>query len=159
MNEIENLTHIDYLTVFLGLFIILFSIKEIVELAGYFKKKFGIKTGIDTEKETIDDRISKLETHDKWQYDKINQITKGIQEIKEQMTDKEIDDIRWELLNFCSALTSGRKYNREAFEHIFRTYEKYEQILKKNGMQNGYVTESMNVAKEMFHDMMTKGNL
>lgn len=92
MNEIENLTHIDYLTVFLGLFIILFSIKEIVELAGYFKKKFGIKTGIDTGKETIEGRISKLESHDKWQYNEISKISKGIDEIKSSLAQKEIKD-------------------------------------------------------------------
>lgn len=159
MEELENLTHINYITVFFGVFAILFAIRTVIDLIAWFKNKFGIKTGIDTERETIEGRISKLESHDKWQYDKINQITKGIQEIKEQMTNKEIDDIRWELLDFCSALTSGRKYNKEAFEHIFRTYEKYERILEKNGMQNGYVTESMNVAKEMFHNMMSKGEL
>lgn len=92
MDNIEKLTHLDYSTVFLGIFVILLVVKEIIELIGYFKKKFGIKTGIDTGKETIEGRISKLEAHDKWQYNEISKISKGIDEIKSSLAQKEIKD-------------------------------------------------------------------
>ena len=92
MDNIENLTRIDYSTVFLGIFILLFAIKEFIELFSYFKKRFRIKTGVDTEKETIEGRISKLETHDKWQYNEISKISKGIDEIKSSLAQKEIKD-------------------------------------------------------------------
>ena len=92
MDNIENLTRIDYSTVFLWIFILLFAIKEFIELFSYFKKRFRIKTGIDTEKETIESRISKLETHDKWQYNEISKISKGIDEIKSSLAQKEIKD-------------------------------------------------------------------
>ena len=92
MDNIENLIRIDYLTVFLGIFVILFAMKELIELILYFKKRFRIKTGIDTEKETIEGRISKLETHDKWQYNEISKISKGIDEIKSSLAQKEIKD-------------------------------------------------------------------
>lgn len=92
MDNIENLTRIDYSTVFLGIFIILFAMKEFIELFSYFKKRFRIKTGVDTEKETIEGRISKLETHDKWQYNEISKISKGIDEIKSSLAQKEIKD-------------------------------------------------------------------
>ena len=92
MDNIENLIRIDYLTVFLGIFVILFAMKELIELILYFKKRFRIKTGIDTEKETIEGRISKLEAHDKWQYNEISKISKGIDEIKSSLAQKEIKD-------------------------------------------------------------------
>ena len=92
MDNIENLIRIDYLTVFLGIFVILFAMKELIELILYFKKRFRIKTGIDTEKETIEGRISKLEIHDKWQYNEISKISKGIDEIKSSLAQKEIKD-------------------------------------------------------------------
>ena len=50
MGAIEKLTQIDYLLVILGLFAILFAVKEIIEIFNYFKKKFRIKTGIDEDK-------------------------------------------------------------------------------------------------------------
>ena len=71
MNDIENLTKINYLLVILGFFAILFAIKEIIEIISYFKKKFRIKTGSEEDKETLEERISTLEEHDKWQYNEI----------------------------------------------------------------------------------------
>ena len=157
MGAIEYATQINYILVILGFFAILFAIKEIIEIFSYFKKKFRIKTGADEDKETLEERITTLEKHDSWQYRELTKISNCVEEIKKNMVSKEIDDIRWELLDFCSALTSGRKYNREAFAHIFKTYEKYEKILEDNGMTNGFVEESMNAVKEIYHDKLKNG--
>ena len=62
---------------------------------------------------------------------------------------KDIDDMRWEILNFCSALTSGRKYNKESFDHVIQIHEKYEKVLKENNMENGRVTASMEVIMDV----------
>ena len=50
MGTIERLTQLDYVVIILGLFAILFAVKEIVEIICYFKKKFRIKTGIESDK-------------------------------------------------------------------------------------------------------------
>ena len=157
MGAIENLSHINYLLIIIWFFAILFAAKEIIEIFAYFKKRFGVKFGIENEKESIENRINKLEKHDSWQYGELTKISNCVEEIKKNIVSKEIDDIRWELLDFCSALTSGRKYNREAFAHIFKTYEKYEKILEDNGMTNGFVEESMNAVKEIYHDKLKNG--
>ena len=47
-------------------FAILFAAKEIIEIFIYFKKKLRLKTGIDEDKETIENRIKTLEKHDNW---------------------------------------------------------------------------------------------
>lgn len=85
MSEITNLTNIDHSYLLINLFIFLFAIKTIIELFSWYKKRFGIKTGLDTEKETFESRVSKLESHDKWQYNEILKISKGIDEIKERL--------------------------------------------------------------------------
>lgn len=158
MGSIEKLAQIDYLLVILGFFAILFATKEIIEIFSYFRKRFRIKTGIDEDKETIEKRIKVLEKHDNWQYGEIQKVSNGIDDIKKNLVQKEISDIRWELLNFCSALTSNRNYyNREAFEHIFRTYEDYEKILERNNMSNGYIVESMKVVREIYHNKLANG--
>ena len=158
MQEIQNLAQINYVLVILGLFAILFAAKEILEIFGYFKKKFRLKTGIDEDRETVENRIKTLEKHDNWQYQEIQKISRGIDDIKDNLVQKEISDIRWELLNFCSALTGGQDYNREAFEHIFRTYEDYEEILTENHMSNGYIVESMKVVREIYHNKLVNGD-
>lgn len=94
MQEIQNLAQIDYVLVILGLFAILFAAKEVIEIFGYFKKKLRLKTGIDEDKETVESRIKTLEKHDNWQYQEIQKISKGIDDIKDNLVQKEISDIR-----------------------------------------------------------------
>ena len=86
MNAIENLTQINYLLVVLGFFAILFAIKEIIEIISYFKKKFRIKTGSEEDKENLEERISTLEEHDKWQYSEISKISGVVEHIKDEVT-------------------------------------------------------------------------
>ena len=85
MQEIQNLAQIDYLLVILGFFAILFAAKEILEIFGYFKKKFRIKTGNEEDKETVENRIKTLEKHDNWQYQEIQKISRGIDDIKKSL--------------------------------------------------------------------------
>lgn len=159
MGVIKEMTQINYTALIVWVFALLFGIKEIIELLSYFKRKFGVKTTLGTNKESMENRIATLEEHDNWQYKEISNISSGVEEIRQNLLSKEIQDLRWELLDFCSALTNGRIYNREAFEHIFRTYEDYEKILSENGMTNGYVEESMDVIKEMYHEQLASGKI
>ncbi len=92
MGAIENLAKIDYVLVIMSIFAILFGAKEIIEIISYFKNRLRIKTGIDQDKETLEDRISTLEKHDNWQYKEITKISKGIDEIKDSLSNKEIKD-------------------------------------------------------------------
>lgn len=92
MGAIERLAEIDYVLVILGFFAVLFAVKEIIEIFGYFKKKWRIKTGIDQDKETLEERIATLEKHDNWQYKEILNISKGIDEIKNSLVKKEVSD-------------------------------------------------------------------
>lgn len=85
MQEVQNLAQIDYLLVILGFFAILFAAKEILEIFGYFKKKFRIKTGNEEDKETVENRIKTLEKHDNWQYQEIQKISRGIDDIKKSL--------------------------------------------------------------------------
>ena len=86
------------------------------------------------------------------------EIKEDLKILKDMFLDKEVNDMRWEIIDFCSALSNGRKYTKEAFEHVFRIYEKYEKILTDNKLQNGYVEESMNFAREMYVENLKKGS-
>lgn len=92
MDKISALTTIDYTTVILWVFAILFGIKEILELKTYFKKRYGIKTNVDTENEAIEKRITTLESHDKWQYKEITNISTGVAEIHSQLEEMVLKD-------------------------------------------------------------------
>ena len=56
------------------------------------KKILRIKFGFEEDRKTIEDRITILEKHDNWQYNEISKISKGIDEIKSSLAQKEIKD-------------------------------------------------------------------
>lgn len=92
MTEIENLLSFDFAPWLMGLFIIILGIDKIIFLFGKIKKTLRIKFGFEEDKETIEDRITTLEKHDNWQYKEISKMSKGIDDIKCQLTEKERAD-------------------------------------------------------------------
>ncbi len=159
MSEIKALFNLDYPTIIIGFFIIILGVDKIISLLGKVKTFFRIKFGYEEDKTTIEDRIKTLESHDNWQYKEIQKISNGVEHITKSLLDNEVQSLRWELLDFCSSLINGKHYNKEAFEHIFRTYEDYENLLRENNMTNGYVEESMGVIKEIYHAKLSKGEI
>lgn len=102
----------------------------------------------------LNDRITESNEH----RDKIiNNISDSLNKLTTMFIDKEIDDMRWEILNFCSALTSGRKYNKESFDHVIQIHEKYEKVLEEYDMENGRVTASMEVIMDFYKDKLKNG--
>lgn len=92
MEAIKEITQINYSVMFLWIFAVIFAVKEIIETASYFKKKFKIKTGLDETKETLEERIAVLEKHDKRQYEEISKISNGVESIKNSLELKEKRD-------------------------------------------------------------------
>lgn len=84
---------------------------------------------------------------------------KKLEDLTKMFIDKEIDDMRWEILNFCSALSNGRTYNREAFDHVLKVYDKYETILEENGMENGLVAQSVKFIQEAYVEGLKDGTI
>lgn len=90
MSQIQKLLEYDGLmAVIIGIFVILFAVKEVIEVIGYFKKKLGIKTKEDLENEKIESRLSTLESHDNWQYNEIISISNAIDELKNMIKENE----------------------------------------------------------------------
>ena len=154
MEEIQNLFDVDIGMFILSFFIVAVALKQLIDLFIYFKKKFGIKTNAETDKEKLESRISSLERHDNWQYKEILKISEGIEKITEQLYDKEIDDWRYEILNFCTELSNGKNFNQEAFDHIKQTYDKYENLLESRGMENGLVDKSIKYIDEVYRQYL-----
>ena len=159
MGSIEKLAQIDYLLVILWFFAILFAAKEIIEIFSYFKKKFRIKTGSEEDKSTIEDRIATLEKHDNWQYKEITKMSKGIENIETELLDNNLERKRKYILDFCSSLSNGQKQNKEAFNNVFKTYKKYEDLLSTHNMENGQAEESMKFISEKYQEFLRNGEL
>ena len=80
-----------------------------------------------------------------------------IETLTSLFVDKEIEDLRWTILDFTASLSEGKKYNREAFDQVMRMYHRYERILDEHNMENGLVEESVKFIQEMYHDKLKHG--
>ena len=86
-----------------------------------------------------------------------NDRDRKIETLTSLFVDKEIEDLRWTILDFTASLSDGMKYNRESFDHIMRMYNKYEKILEENNMENGLVEESIKFVQEKYHEKLETG--
>ena len=46
---------------------------------------------------------------------------------------------------------------KEPFDHILKTYQKYEKILEENSMTNGQVQMSMEVINDIYKEKLKNG--
>ncbi len=159
MTEIENLLSFDFAPWLMGLFIIILGVDKIIFLFSKIKKTLRIKFGFEEDKETIEDRITTLEKHDNWQYKEITKMSKGIENIETELLDNNLERKRKYILDFCSSLSNGQKQNKEAFNNVFKTYKKYEDLLSAHNMENGQAEESMKFISEKYQEFLRNGEL
>ena len=165
MDELKWLQEVNFVQVIMGIFIIISAVISIVTVVSKFAEYIGrpikwikkndqdhellIKTVMELQE------LRKQEAEDRQQSIKQDQLIRdSLEKLTTSFIEKEVDDTRSEILNFCSSVSNGQKHNHEAFEHEFRLYEKYQRILKENNLTNGYVDESMNYVKEAFHKIL-----
>lgn len=159
MTEIENLLSFDFAPWLMGLFIIILGLDKIIFLFGKIKRTLRIKFGFEEDKETTEDRIAVLEKHDNWQYREITKMSKGIENIETELLDNNLERKRKYILDFCSSLSNGQKQNKEAFNNVFKTYKKYEDLLSAHNMENGQAEESMKFISEKYQELLRNGGL
>lgn len=107
------------------------------------------KQSIEIQKE-LKDSIQNLVDGQQNRDEKINNLT-------DMFVDKEIDDYRWEIINFATNVSEGKPCNKDSFKHCLRTYEKYEALLEKYGLENGEVEISMQVVNEAYKKKLSEG--
>lgn len=98
----------------------------------------------------LKDSIKILTDGQKDRDEKINNLT-------DMFVDKEIDDLRFKILDFASSISSGREYNRESYDHILKIYGKYERILEEHNMENGLVEESIKYIQSSYQELLKHG--
>lgn len=170
MNELQNFLNIDLIGVFVSVVTILIGFKSFVTLFEWFVNKLGLETkNMRIKREDRDLLLQTSQTllslQDKQDKDsklsnlRDDEISNDVQKLTNMFIEKEIDDWRWKILDFSSALSNGRKYNRESYDHIIKIYNKYEKVLDENGLENGLVEESMKFIYRKYQDFLDKGNV
>ncbi len=150
MDIFTNLSHIDFSLFLLSAFIIISSIIFACEIIEKFSKLIGrpVKWVQNNEKDHL------LLTENTRE---LNELKGDVKKLTDMFIDKQIDDMRYEILHFASALSGGGEFSKEPFDHILKTYQKYEKILEENHMSNGQVQMSMEVINDIYKEKLKNG--
>lgn len=168
MNEITALTEIDFYYVLISIFAILIGVKVMVTLLEWVIDKLGLETRWTRkrrEEHTLLTRTSQnliaLQEQHKMDIERSDkrdeEIVSDIKKLTRMFVEKEIDDMRWEINNFATNVSEGKHCNKDSFTHCIRIYEKYEKILRENGLENGEVEISMELINDAYKQKLKDG--
>ena len=175
MEYIEKIIEIEPTSIFTAIILVAVCAKFLFELVDWFLTFFGIETKWSLKKKTMEKEIESLRKEmDEYKDNRVRdrakqfeiqkQLTENQNDIKESLHNltkmflkKEIDDKRWEILDFSNSVANGKKCNKEQYDHIFEVYQEYEKILEENGMENGRVDMSMAFIRKKYAEKMENG--
>lgn len=165
MDAINELTQINYGTLIIAICTILLAFKFMWTLFDWFIKLLGLETRSMRQKreehELLIATVQNLKELQKKQEEDVKQsiqrdkrIKDDIKNLSNMFVDLEIQDIRWNILNFCSDLSNGKNFSNEYYDYVFKLYDKYEKMLRENGLTNGLIEQSISYIQEKYHDSL-----
>jgi len=168
MNEILNLTNVNYTSLFVSIITILIGMKATVSIFEWFINKLGLETKWMREKRQNRELLLKtsenlIKLHDRHEKDidksdkRDEEIYNDIKKLTQMFIDKEIDDMRWEINSFATKVAEGKPCNKDSFTHCIHIYKKYENILEENNMENGEVEISMEIINDAYKQKLKDG--
>lgn len=168
MGIIFELFKQDVSSLIIGLFVVLSSIIAIYEIIGKFSQIIGKPVKWVREKENDHNLLLQtIQNVDKLQKEHEQSVQQSIRHdeiirndlknLTRIFVDKQINDYRWEIINFSNKLANGESCNKDSFRHCFTTYEKYEKLLDENGMENGEVEISMDIINDCYKQKLKQG--
>jgi uncharacterized protein (DUF305 family) len=155
--------------------IIVFLVRRLEATYKWCKAKLNVyyahKRGEELEEETIEKMMNKINEHSKKIQEIEDRASSNVQmfleheqsaiEMIENLTkmfvDKEIDDCRWEIINFATRIIDKKPCNKESYKHCLRTYEKYEKLIKDHNLKNGEVKICMELINESYEQKLKEG--
>lgn len=168
MDEWITLTEYNWAYWIAGGFALLEFFKWIWASGEWIVSKLGIETKNMRTKREYNERLKKAEDaiqdirevsknnvqmfteHENNLSDKLERLTK-------MFVGKEINDYRWEIINFATRVSEGKHCNKESYKHCFKTYSDYEELLEQNDLENGEVEVNMEIIREGYKQAMLNG--
>lgn len=124
--------------------------KLILPITGFGKKRLQARQA-HNDKHTLELIKKTTEEVSKPLGEKIEGLSKTVDEMVEvnveqngemarlngKIDKNEIDRIRWELFQFARVCRNGQEPSHEEFKHIFKLHQKYNDLIRENGLTNG----------------------
>lgn len=103
-----------------------------------------------------EDNISKRNDWMQSVNEKLDMDHSLIKELKQDFILKDINDKRNTIIDFASRVSSSDTIvTREYFNRIFKTYQEYEDMIKKEGLTNGEVDIAYHIIVEAYEERLS----
>lgn len=168
MEQIEQFMSIDFSSFFILCFVFMSGVVGIFTLIGKFseiikrpvswvrKKNEDHELLIKTAQSLNELRVKQEEdTKQSIRHDRM--IKEDLEKLTLIIQDKNINDWRYEILDMASAISSGRRYSKEQYDHVIDIHGRYENLLESLGRTNGQVDVSMEVIMESYKEKLKEG--
>lgn len=81
-------------------------------------------------------------------------LSEKVEKVSKQMTEHEIDQLRWHILDFANGCRQGHRHTKDEFEHVIASHTQYMKILKENNLENGQVDTDYKYIEEIYYKCM-----
>ncbi len=174
MNDVKTLIEIDWGTIIPAIFAIIVAFLGVKKIIQQFCESIGYVPPWQREREemkramsVITEEVHQLKNdHDtdhqasidyrKKACDQQEEMLKALNELKNDIVQSNIDRMRYELLEFANQCRTMDR-SKESYDHILEIYDKYNEILKKNNLENGRVDAAMSFIKNKYDAYLRDG--
>ena len=112
---------------------------------------------LERELESIKKEVDDLRSIAKIRDDKCtvfeHDVSDILKEIKDDLLQAQIEEIRYRILDFSCAIQK-RRYTKEFYDNILDIYSRYEVILHKNNLTNGKVEMAIKFIKQKYEECL-----
>lgn len=81
-------------------------------------------------------------------------LNEKVESLAEHMLEHEIDQLRWNILDFANSCRNGRRHTKEEFNHVISDHTRYLKILEENDRENGQVDMDYRYIEEIYYKCM-----
>jgi len=86
--------------------------------------------------------------------DDINKLKIDVNSVKKDLQSHVIESQRRDILNFADKLRHDKTRSKEEYDYIITLYDRYEQYLEKNNLDNGKVTLAYEYITKKYKECM-----
>ena len=95
----------------------------------------------------------------KWIGNMINgDLREQVMELKRDFEKKNVEDMRWEILNFANTCRRGTNHSKDEWRHVMDQLYDYEKYTEKKGITNGVIEEDAHFLRELYHERNLKND-
>lgn len=168
MGTIEQAVQVDIINFCLVALLIMAAVAAAVKIIEEFSKIIGrpvkwIKSN-NTDHEQLVELKKEMSDHIQASTEKIEELRKVDEEFKvdfakidndinkltNMFIEKQISDMRFNIVDVASGITMGMRYSIEQLSHVMHIHDDYEKILAERNMKNGQVDMSMEIIESEY---------